>query len=102
MFCGQRRLFISCNHFDMIYHGNRIPEWFINQNMVHIKVELPQDWCYNKLRRIGVCVILTPKNSYGRKDYYNTPKYFVGNFDRTSLWIRNGRKRMVDLFSMKI
>lgn len=72
--------------FNLIYHGNRIPQWFTNQSMGNrVKVELPPDWCFSKFRGYGICVVFTPKKSYRGKSYYVTPSYYVDNFDGTSL-----------------
>ncbi|KAI3745662.1 hypothetical protein L6452_08065 [Arctium lappa] len=85
IFGGQERHFSSCR-LDIVYHGNIIPQWFTNTSTGnHIKVELPLNFCYNKVRGYGFCVVLTPKKSNGRKNFYPTPGYYVDNFDGTSL-----------------
>ncbi|KVI01332.1 hypothetical protein Ccrd_020398, partial [Cynara cardunculus var. scolymus] len=74
---------------DIQYHGNRIPQWFIDTSMGnHLHVNLPPDFCYNKLRGFGFCVVLTPKRSCGHKYDNDTPRYHVDNFDGTSLAYR--------------
>ncbi|GKA96588.1 NB-ARC domains-containing protein [Tanacetum coccineum] len=62
---------------DIIYDGNSIPEWFTNKSMGNrVKVELPSDWCYDKFKGCGTCVILK------RKRAFSTFKgYSVKNFD---------------------
>ncbi|XP_024958850.1 TMV resistance protein N-like isoform X2 [Cynara cardunculus var. scolymus] len=60
---------------DIQYHGNRIPQWFIDTSMGnHLHVNLPPDFCYNKLRGFGFCVVLTPKRSCGHKYDNDTPR----------------------------
>ncbi|GJV19018.1 NB-ARC domains-containing protein [Tanacetum coccineum] len=65
---------------DIIYEGNSIPEWFTNKSMGnHVKVELPSDWCYDKFRGYGTCVVFKrkiPRESIG---------YSIKNFDGSSL-----------------
>ncbi|XP_024967316.1 TMV resistance protein N-like [Cynara cardunculus var. scolymus] len=86
IFKAQETHDIGRDTINMVYHGNSIPQWFTNQSMGNsVKVELPPDWCYNKFRGYGICVVFTPKKSYGSKDYYYTPKYYVNNFDGSSL-----------------
>ncbi|GKE09370.1 NB-ARC domains-containing protein, partial [Tanacetum coccineum] len=42
---------------DILYHGNSMSEWFTNRSTEnHVKVELPSDWCYDKIRGFGTCV----------------------------------------------
>ncbi|GKB35742.1 NB-ARC domains-containing protein [Tanacetum coccineum] len=58
------------------YHGNSIPEWFTNRSTEnHVKVELPSDWCYDKYRGHGTCVVIKRKKSSKLKGYS------VKNFD---------------------
>lgn len=65
---------------DMFYDGNSIPNWFTNKSLGnHVKVELPSDWSFTKLRGYGFCVVFkrkTPSTDFG---------YFVKNFDGASL-----------------
>ncbi|GJX88005.1 NB-ARC domains-containing protein [Tanacetum coccineum] len=65
---------------DIIYDGNSIPEWFTNKSIGnHVKVELPSDWCFNKFRGYGTCVV------FKRKKAFSTLKgYSVKNFDGSS------------------
>ncbi|GJW42414.1 hypothetical protein Tco_0071213 [Tanacetum coccineum] len=67
----------SIYSMDILYDGNSIPEWFTNKSMGnHVKVELPSDWCYDKFRGYGTCVVLK------RKRAFSTFKgYTVNNFD---------------------
>ncbi|GKB67795.1 NB-ARC domains-containing protein, partial [Tanacetum coccineum] len=61
---------------DIGYHGNSIPEWFTNRSTEnHVKVELPSDWCYDKYRGHGTCVVIKRKKSSKLKGYS------VKNFD---------------------
>ncbi|GKD35520.1 NB-ARC domains-containing protein [Tanacetum coccineum] len=61
---------------DIIYHGNSIPEWFTNKSMGNnVKVELPSDWCINKFRGFGTCVV------FKRKKPFEFIRYDVKNFD---------------------
>ncbi|XP_024964214.1 TMV resistance protein N-like [Cynara cardunculus var. scolymus] len=86
IFGGQERQFFQGDLLEIIYHGNRIPQWFTNTKMGnHIHVELPPNFCYNKFRGYGICVIFTQKRSYGRHNYNNAPRYRVDHFDGTSL-----------------
>ncbi|GKC87360.1 hypothetical protein Tco_1148009, partial [Tanacetum coccineum] len=62
------------------YHGNSIPEWFTNRSREnHVKVELPSDWCDDKFRGFGICIVFKSKK----------PRicfsYSVKNFDGASL-----------------
>ncbi|KVG93657.1 hypothetical protein Ccrd_026081, partial [Cynara cardunculus var. scolymus] len=75
IFGGQERQFFQGDLLEIIYHGNRIPQWFTNTKMGnHIHVELPPNFCYNKFRGYGICVIFTQKRSYGRHNYNNAPR----------------------------
>ncbi|GKC05655.1 NB-ARC domains-containing protein [Tanacetum coccineum] len=67
----------SIYSMDIIYDGNGIPEWFTNKSIGnHVKVGLPSDWCYDKLKGFGTCVVLK------RKRVFSTFKgYIVNNFD---------------------
>ncbi|GJT54086.1 NB-ARC domains-containing protein [Tanacetum coccineum] len=69
--------------FDILYHGNSMPEWFTNRSREnHVKVELPSDWCYDKnFRGFGTCVV------FKCKKHFSTFKegYSVYNFDGTSI-----------------
>ncbi|GJR90380.1 NB-ARC domains-containing protein [Tanacetum coccineum] len=61
---------------DIGYHGNSIREWFTNRSTEnHVKVELPSDWCYDKYRGHGTCVVIKRKKSSKLKGYS------VKNFD---------------------
>nr|GEV37759.1 NB-ARC domains-containing protein [Tanacetum cinerariifolium] len=65
---------------DIGYHGNSMPEWFTNRSTEnHVKVELPLDWCYDKFRGYGTCVVFKCKNPRKLKGYS------VKNFDGASL-----------------
>ncbi|PWA66024.1 NB-ARC domains-containing protein [Artemisia annua] len=68
---------------NIIYHGNsNIPEWFTNRSRGNdVKVELPSDWCFDKLRELGTCVVFKSKKPFKEfKGYYS-----VKNFDGASL-----------------
>ncbi|GKB52042.1 NB-ARC domains-containing protein, partial [Tanacetum coccineum] len=67
---------------DIVYHGNSIPEWFTNRSREnHVKVELPSaDWCYDKFRGFGTCVVFECK-----KPLSIFKGYSVKNFDGASL-----------------
>ncbi|XP_024967264.1 TMV resistance protein N-like [Cynara cardunculus var. scolymus] len=59
--------------FDVFFHGNRIPPWFTFQSMgASISIELPEGWCYKKLRGYEACVVLTPARVYNPKVQYNS------------------------------
>ncbi|GJS16672.1 NB-ARC domains-containing protein [Tanacetum coccineum] len=65
---------------DIIYHGNTIPKWFTNRSTKnHIKVELPSDWSFNKLRGYETCAVFKCKKPHKSKGCT------VKNFDGTSL-----------------
>ncbi|GKC72045.1 NB-ARC domains-containing protein [Tanacetum coccineum] len=67
----------SIDNMDMIYKGNNIPNWFTNKSMGNqVKVELPLDWSFSKLRGYGICVVFKRKKPFG---------YSVKNFDGASL-----------------
>ncbi|KVH33246.1 Leucine-rich repeat-containing protein [Cynara cardunculus var. scolymus] len=74
-------------HLDIKYHGNRIPQWFTDTRMGnHFQYDLPPNFCYNKLRGFGFCVVLTLKKYFhDHFKYNNIPNYHVDNFDGTSL-----------------
>ncbi|GJZ24052.1 NB-ARC domains-containing protein [Tanacetum coccineum] len=66
----------SIENMDMIYRGNSIPNWFTNKSMGnHVKVELPLDWSFSKLRGYGICVVFKIKS---RRPCLG---YSVENFD---------------------
>ncbi|GJZ43997.1 NB-ARC domains-containing protein [Tanacetum coccineum] len=70
----------SIERMDIVYPGNSIPEWFINKSMGnHVKVELPSDWCYDKFRGYGTCVV------FKRKIPRESIRYSIKNFDGSSL-----------------
>ncbi|GJU07250.1 NB-ARC domains-containing protein [Tanacetum coccineum] len=70
----------SIYNMDIIYDGNSIPKWFTNKSMGnHVKVELPSDWCFNKFRGFGTCVV------FKRKKPCEYIGYSVKNFDGASL-----------------
>ncbi|GJW20783.1 NB-ARC domains-containing protein [Tanacetum coccineum] len=65
----------------MVYHGNSIPEWFtVRSTENHLKVELASDWCYDKFRGFGTCVVFKCKKPRKFKGYS------VKNFDGASLF----------------
>ncbi|PWA81671.1 NB-ARC domains-containing protein [Artemisia annua] len=69
---------------DIVYHGNSIPEWFKNRSTEnHVKVELPSDWCFNKFKGFGTCVVFKCKKPRKIKGY--TVKNFDGTFVVKSL-----------------
>nr|GEX03523.1 NB-ARC domains-containing protein [Tanacetum cinerariifolium] len=54
-----------------------MPEWFTNRSTEnHVKVELPADWCYDKFRGYGTCVVFKCKKPCKFKGY--TVKKFDG------------------------
>ncbi|PWA76345.1 NB-ARC domains-containing protein [Artemisia annua] len=71
----------SLNQLNIAYHGNsNIPEWFTNRSMGnHVKVELPSDWCYDKFRGFGTCLVFKCKKPHKFEGYS------VKNFDGDSL-----------------
>nr|GEV94253.1 NB-ARC domains-containing protein [Tanacetum cinerariifolium] len=70
----------SIENMDIIYEGNSIPEWFTNKNVgMHVKVELPSDWCFSKFRGYGTCVV------FKRKRPCEFIGYSVKNFNGTYL-----------------
>ncbi|GKF54358.1 hypothetical protein Tco_0161268 [Tanacetum coccineum] len=70
----------SFDNMDMIYEGNSIPNWFTNKSMGnHVKVELPLDWSFSKLRGYGICVV------FKRKSKRAFLTYDVENFDGAPL-----------------
>ncbi|PWA47544.1 NB-ARC domains-containing protein [Artemisia annua] len=49
---------------EIIYNGNSIPDWFTNKSMGNnVKVELPSDWCLDKFKGFGTCVVFKQKNT---------------------------------------
>ncbi|GJU93317.1 NB-ARC domains-containing protein [Tanacetum coccineum] len=66
----------NMHNLDIMYEGNSIPEWFTNKSMgSRVKVELPLDWSFSKLRGYGICVVFKrkiPSIHFG---------YSVENFD---------------------
>ncbi|GKB04056.1 NB-ARC domains-containing protein [Tanacetum coccineum] len=82
----------SIESMDILYHGNSIPEWFRNKSMGnHVEVQLPSDWCYDKFRGHGTCVVFKrkiPRESIG---------YSIKNFDGSSLGGCYLRKRFEDM-----
>ncbi|GKA94787.1 NB-ARC domains-containing protein [Tanacetum coccineum] len=66
-------------NMDIIYDGNSIPKWFTNKSMGnHVKVELPSDWCFNKFRGFGTCVVFKGKKT---PDFLGcTVKNFDGDY----------------------
>ncbi|XP_071703821.1 disease resistance protein Roq1-like [Rutidosis leptorrhynchoides] len=76
-------------HLDTIYHGNRIPRWFTNQSKRnHVKIDLPSDWCYDKVIGYAICVVFTPKKYYNSVCTYDVNiEYSVNNFDGALLYI---------------
>ncbi|PWA67611.1 Leucine-rich repeat-containing protein [Artemisia annua] len=66
---------------NIVYPGNSIREWFTNRSTEnHVKVELPSDWCFNKLRGFGTCVVFKRK-----KPGWRCNDFSVNNFDGASL-----------------
>ncbi|GJY50405.1 NB-ARC domains-containing protein [Tanacetum coccineum] len=66
----------SIKNMDMIYEGNSIPNWFTNKSMGNqVKVELPLDWSFSKLRGYGICFV------FKRKSQWACLGYDVENFD---------------------
>ncbi|GKC95179.1 NB-ARC domains-containing protein, partial [Tanacetum coccineum] len=66
---------------DVIYDGNNIPEWFTNKSTGnHAKVELASDWCVDKFRGFGTCVVFRRKKAFRTFEGYS-----VKNFDGSSL-----------------
>ncbi|GJW43041.1 NB-ARC domains-containing protein [Tanacetum coccineum] len=65
---------------NILYHGDSMPEWFTNRSTEkHVKVELPSDWCDDKFRGVGICVVFKckkPHNFFG---------FSVKNFDGASM-----------------
>ncbi|PWA41983.1 NB-ARC domains-containing protein [Artemisia annua] len=75
--CGLFRLpGSSIWKMDIIDNGNSIPNWFTNKSMGnHVKVKLPLDWSFSKLKGYGICVVFKrkkPSTDFG---------YYVKNFD---------------------
>ncbi|GJS36996.1 NB-ARC domains-containing protein [Tanacetum coccineum] len=67
---------------DIIYHGNRMPEWFTNRSREnHVKVELPSHWGYDKnFRGYGTCVVFKCKKPFNTFEGYS-----IKNFDGASI-----------------
>ncbi|GKB73113.1 NB-ARC domains-containing protein, partial [Tanacetum coccineum] len=67
---------------EIVYYGNSMPEWFTNRSSGenHVKVELPSDWCYDKFRGFGACVVFKCK-----KPFSTFRRRSVKNFDGASL-----------------
>ncbi|KAJ9541980.1 hypothetical protein OSB04_028486 [Centaurea solstitialis] len=83
---GRQEEKFSNRGLDITYYGDTIPQWFTNTTTEnHIKVELPPNICYNKVRGHGICVVLTQKNACGHKSYLGSLTYSIKNFDGTSL-----------------
>ncbi|KAJ9556375.1 hypothetical protein OSB04_010989 [Centaurea solstitialis] len=71
-------------YVDLKFHGNRIPQWYSNRSVGNrVKIDLPRDWCYEKFRGYGICVVFTSKKSCNSVDDYKIPMYFV-SFDGDS------------------
>ncbi|PWA38740.1 NB-ARC domains-containing protein [Artemisia annua] len=69
------------DYLNIVYHGNSIPEWFTNRSTEsHVKVELPSDWCYDKFRGFGTCVVFKCN-----KPFTTFKGYTIKNFDGASL-----------------
>ncbi|GJT60631.1 NB-ARC domains-containing protein [Tanacetum coccineum] len=74
-------------YLNIAYHGSSIPEWFTYRSTEnHVKVELPSDWCYNKFRGYGTCVVFKCKRPRKYKGYS------VKNFDGASLILEESFK----------
>nr|GFA11381.1 hypothetical protein [Tanacetum cinerariifolium] len=70
----------SIENMNIIYQGNSIPEWFTNKSMGNqVKVELPSDWCFNKIRGYGSCVV------FRRKKLRELIGYSIKNFNGACL-----------------
>ncbi|GJW28334.1 NB-ARC domains-containing protein [Tanacetum coccineum] len=73
---------IGSSDLDIVYHGDSIPEWFtVRSTENHVKVELPSDWCHDKFRGFGTCVLFKCKKPHKFK------RYSIKNFDGASLVI---------------
>nr|XP_043614686.1 disease resistance protein Roq1-like isoform X2 [Erigeron canadensis] len=63
--------------------GSRIPGWFSDQVMGDcIKVDLPPHWCYEKLKGLATCAVISPQNHGSRSTYFEifcTVKDFHGD-----------------------
>ncbi|GJU46839.1 NB-ARC domains-containing protein [Tanacetum coccineum] len=69
----------SIANMDMIYDGNSMPNWFTNKSMGNqVKVELPLDWSFSKVRGYGICVVFKRKRPSAWLGYY--VKNFDGDF----------------------
>ncbi|GJS64181.1 NB-ARC domains-containing protein [Tanacetum coccineum] len=57
-------------------------DWFTNRSLGenHVKLELPSDWCYDKFRGFGTCVVFKCKKPFSTFEGYS-----VKNFDGASL-----------------
>ncbi|XP_071703969.1 disease resistance protein RUN1-like [Rutidosis leptorrhynchoides] len=73
---------------DVVYHTSYIPQWFTNQSKGnHVKVDLPSDWCYDKVIGYVFCVVFTPKkHQRSIALYHHNIEYFVNNFDGDILY----------------
>ncbi|XP_076959680.1 disease resistance protein RUN1-like isoform X2 [Bidens hawaiensis] len=50
--------------------GSRIPGWFSNENDGDIiTLELPPHWCYQKLKGVATCAVITPVNNSNESTY---------------------------------
>ncbi|PWA86058.1 NB-ARC domains-containing protein (chloroplast) [Artemisia annua] len=78
--CGLFRLpGSSISYMDMFYEGKSIPNWFTNKSMGnHVKVELPSDWSFSKLRGYGICVVFKRKGP--SRDFGCDVKNFDGAY----------------------
>ncbi|GJU79851.1 NB-ARC domains-containing protein [Tanacetum coccineum] len=84
---------------NIVYYGNSsIPEWFNNKSRENnVKVELPSDWCYDKLRGFGFCVVFKCKKPFNT---FNE-RYSVENFDGASLMTGNDIPDVIEEFFKK-
>ncbi|GKC56861.1 NB-ARC domains-containing protein [Tanacetum coccineum] len=80
-YVGIREFFLQDTVFsvlNILYYGNSMPGWFTNRiTENHVKVELPKNWCYDKFRGYGTCVVFKCKKPI--KGYY------VNSFDGASI-----------------
>ncbi|PWA95138.1 disease resistance protein (TIR-NBS-LRR class) family [Artemisia annua] len=73
---------IGYYYLSIVYPRNSIPEWFTNRSTEnHAKVELPSDWCFNKFRGFGTCVVFKCKKPHK----FKFEGYSVKNFGGASL-----------------
>ncbi|GKA63599.1 NB-ARC domains-containing protein [Tanacetum coccineum] len=89
----------SYSSLNIVYYGNSsIPEWFNNKSRENnVKVELPSDWCYDKLRGFGFCVVFKCKKPFNT---FNE-RYSVENFDGASLMTGNDIPDVIEEFFKK-